>query len=651
VSPATPIDILKKYWGYDQFRSLQQPVISSVMEGRDTVALLHTGAGKSVCYQVPAMCLPGKTLVVSPLIALMQDQVDSLNNKGISAKALYSGLNYRQVDLILDNFVNGPLKILYVSPERLAAVMFIERFKKAKVSLIAIDESHCISQWGHDFRPSYHEIKNLREWHPDVPMIAVTATATPEVVEDITDKLEMKDPMVHKSSFARDNISFAVMMTEEKMEKLSGFLDKVQGSGIIYMRSRKKVEYLSNYLNKNGRTTDFYHGGLPMKTRMRVQKDWIDGDTKIIICTNAFGMGVDKPDVRFVVHCDIPPSLEEYYQEAGRAGRDRLPSYALCIISQGDITKLQQFHLSSYPSLDFLEEVYRRVCSYLKVGYGSGAGETFDLSLEEFCAQYRYHPSRVYSCLNIMEKEGWLMLSQSFREPSKVVFTSAKNRISLSTRNKSVKSRLLIHMIRKFEGIFLDFVMIDEGAISNELVIPRKVIVQELKIMDKETILSYKPSSDKPKLTFLKDRPAKNSFAIDEKSYLEREANAAKKMRSIQEYMTSNQCRQQSILSYFAEESESCGRCDICKGSKQKLFTEQEKMMAFDHIRKSMNNDMIQIGYYLNLWPFNKRNKVFAIIQELCHDKHLLHQEGEVLVLYTQRDEAFSTNQAVTDNE
>lgn len=651
MSAVTPIDILKKYWGYDQFRSLQKPVIDSVMDGHDTVALLHTGAGKSVCYQVPAMCLPGKTLVVSPLIALMQDQVDSLSKKGIPAKALFSGLSYRQVDLILDNFVNGPLKILYVSPERLGAVMFIERFKRAEVSLIAIDESHCISQWGHDFRPSYHEIKNLREWHPDVPIIAVTATATPKVVDDITDKLEMTNPVVHTSSFARDNISFAVMMTEEKMDKLSDFLDKVSGSGIIYMRSRKKVEHLSNYLNEHGRETDFYHGGLPMKTRMRVQKAWIEGDTKIIICTNAFGMGVDKPDVRFVVHCDIPPSLEEYYQEAGRAGRDGLPSYAISIISHGDITKLQQFHLSSYPSLDFLEEVYRRVCSYLKVGYGSGAGETFDLSLEEFCAQYRYHPSRIYSCLNIMEKEGWLMLSQSFREPSKIVFTSAKNRISLSTRNKTVKSRLLIHMIRKFEGIFLDFVMIDEGAMSNELGIPRKVIIQELKIMDKETILSYKPSSDKPKLTFLKDRPAKNSFAIDETAYLTRESNAAKKMHSIQEYMTSSQCRQKTILAYFAEDSDDCGRCDICKGSKDKIFTEKEKMMAYDHIVRNMDNGMMQIGYYLNLWPFNKRNKVFAIIQELCRDKYLTHQEGEFVMLNSHKDIQSNANKSQIDSE
>ncbi len=630
----TPLQVLKKYWGYDQFRSLQADVIDSVLAGRDTVALLHTGAGKSVCYQVPALCFPGKTLVISPLIALMQDQVDALNKKGIMAKAVYSGMKYQQLDLILDNFMNGPLKILYVSPERLQTDIFLERFKKANVSLIAVDESHCISQWGHDFRPAYYEIKELREWHPKVPIIAVTATATPKVVEDITEKLEMVSPNVLTSTFERENLSFTVMLSEEKMDKLNNFLSKMRGSGIIYMRSRKKVEQLAAYLNKDIEGDDiasYYHGGLNMKTRMRVQREWIENKLRIIVCTNAFGMGVDKPDVRFVVHCDIPPSLEEYYQEAGRAGRDGKPAHAVSIINFGDIVKLQQHHLSLYPSLEFLERVFNRLCSYLKVGYGSGAGESFDLSLEDFCNKYRYHIGKVFNCLNIMEKEGWIFLNQAMRKPSQIVFTSDKGRISLSSRNKDVKSRMILHFIRKYEGIFMDFVTIDEGKLANELSIPLPKLIQELKVMDKETILAYRPSSEKPRITFLMDRPAPNSFAIDEVRYLAREANAAVKMRAVQDYMTSFSCRQQTILTYFGEEKPPCGRCDICRGTKKKLFTEEEKYALLEHIRKISKNGLMHCDSYLRLWPFNKQNKAFAILQQLHFEKEICFERDNII--------------------
>ncbi len=631
----SPLEVLKHYWGYDQFRSLQSDVIDSVLSGKDTIALLATGAGKSVCYQVPALCLPGKTLVISPLIALMQDQVDSLNKKGILAKAIYSGLNFREVDLILDNFMNGPLKILYVSPERLETDIFLERFKKTKISLVAIDESHCISQWGHDFRPAYYNIKELREWHPNVPFIAVTATATPAVVEDIADKLALQNPNVITSTFARDNLSFSVILSEDKMEKLSLFLSKMKGSGIIYMRSRKKVEQLAAYLNKDLEPQDhvanFYHGGMHMKTRMRVQKEWIDNKMKIIVCTNAFGMGVDKPDVRFVVHCDIPPSLEEYYQEAGRAGRDGEHAHAVSIINFGDIVKLQQHHLSSFPPLDYLEQVYNRLCSYLKVGYGSGAGESFDLSLEDFCSKFRYHIGRVFSCLNIMEQEGWLFLNQAMRKPSQLVFTSSKNRISLSSRNKDLKSKMIMHLIRKYEGVFTDFVLIDEGKIANELGISVDKLVKELKVLDKETIISYKPSSEKPRITFLMDRPAPNSFAIDEPRYKEREEKAAIKMRSIQEYMTSYGCRQQTILSYFGEEKGSCGRCDICRGSKKKEFTDLEKSGLLTHIRKKANNGLMHCDSYIRMWPHNKRKKAFAILQELHIEKEINFDDDNII--------------------
>jgi len=629
----TPRQVLQKFWGYDDFRSLQSEVIDSVLQGNDTIALLATGAGKSVCYQVPAMCLPGKTVVVSPLIALMQDQVDALNKKGIMARAIYAGLGYRKVDLILDNFMNGPLKLLYLSPERLESADFMERFKRTDVSLIAVDESHCISQWGHDFRPSYHNILKLREWKPDVPVIAVTATATPAVVEDITDKLDLKSPKIIQSTFGRDNLSLTIMLTEEKMNNLSEVLHKMKGSGIIYMRSRAKVEALSKYLNNQGITTDFYHGGLNIANRNAVQEDWIKNKTRIIVCTNAFGMGVDKSDVRFVIHCDVPPSIEEYYQEAGRAGRDGKMSYAISLVGYSDFVKLQQLHLISFPEPKVIEDFYYKICNHLKIGYGSGAGESFDVDLEEFSRKYRIPIANVYSCLSILEKEGWLALNGAYRKPSKMVFTSAKSNISLSSRNRGLKSEMLLYMIRNFEGVFMDFVDIDEGKMANALNVKKSEIEFELKVMDRETILSYQPSTTLPRLLFLLDRPAKDSFSIDIERYNKRKENAAIKMNAIQDLMSSFDCRQQAVLKYFGEEVTECGICDICKGSKSNLFSDEEKMKLFDHLKSHLNNGRLYCEDYLQLWPYNKRNKAFSCIQQLLKENFIEIDDQNIITL------------------
>ncbi len=629
----SPLSVLKKYWGYDDFRSSQKAIIQSVIDGNDTLALLHTGAGKSICYQVPALCLPGKTIVISPLIALMQDQVDALNKRDIFAKAIYSGIGFRQVDLILDNFVNGPLKILYVSPERLETDIFLERFKLAKVSLIAIDEAHCISQWGHDFRPSYFNISKLREFKPEVPIVAVTATATEKVANDIVERLEFKKPSIFRSSFRRENISFTVMMTEEKEEALLNVLSKVGGSGIIYLRSRTKVQQLSKFLNSKGINSSFYHGGLNMKTRMRVQKEWIENKQRIIVSTNAFGMGVDKPDVRFVIHYDIPPSVEEYYQEAGRGGRDGKLAYAISIVGYSDVVKLQKYHLNSFPELEVLELFYNRLCSFLKVGYGSGAGESKQINLEDFSNLYRYSLSLIYSCLNILEKEGWLVLNEGIKNPSKIVFTTAKDKISLSTRNKGVKSEILLYLLRKYEGVFVDYTKIDEGAMANDLNISTTTVMNELNVMKRETILDYIPASEMPKILFLLDRPAPKSFSIDAVRYRERELNARTKMRAIQDYMTTNSCRQKGILDYFNEESEPCGLCDICKGSKQDLFSEDEKNALLDHLVEKLVDGKIDAEEYMKIWPYNKRNKAYACIQQLVKEKQLVYDEMNIISL------------------
>lgn len=621
----TPRIVLKKYWGYDDFRSLQYDVISSILKGKDTIGLLHTGAGKSVCYQVPAMCFEGKTIVVSPLIALMQDQVAALEKKGIMARAIYAGLPFRKLDLILDNFVNGPLKILYVSPERLQTEIFLERFKKAKVSLIAVDESHCISQWGHDFRPSYHKIHELREWHPNVPIIAVTATANTEVVHDITDKLELRDPQIIKASFERENLSFTVMLKEEKIASILHVLHKVKGSGIIYVRSRAKVEKLSYELNKQGIPSEYYHGGLNMKTRIATQERWINNKARVIVCTNAFGMGVDKPDVRFVIHADIPPSIEEYYQEAGRAGRDGYAAFAISIIGYNDIVKLQKQHHISYPPFEMIVSVYNKLCSYLKIAYGGGAGETRDIDFEEFSNLCGQSMAQIYSIIDILQKEEWIVLNEYAKKPARLKITAPRSRIVMSSQNKKIKDELITYIFRNYPGITMNHVQVDEGKLANAFQIKKEELINHLVIMHREAIIDYTPSSDQAQVIFLQDRPAKDSFTIDKKDFLIRKDRALQKIQAIQEYMTGFGCRQQFILQYFDEQSAPCGRCDICKGSLNSTFTDTQMFALFEHLKRYMNGEKaLDCDEYLDFYPYNKRTTAYACLKKLSDEKYIL---------------------------
>lgn len=627
--------ILKKYWGYDDFRSLQGEVISSVLAGNDTVALLHTGAGKSLCYQLPSLVFEGKTVVISPLIALMQDQVSGLIARGINAKAIYAGMSAREVDLTIDNFVHGPIKILYVSPERAGTDIFLDRFARADISLIAVDEAHCISQWGYDFRPSYFNISQLRELKPNVPIIAVTATATGQVVEDIKKKLELRKTNVIVSTFERDNISLSIMITESKDKMLLDLLQKMSGVGIIYMRSRKKVKHLTEWLGKRGINASYYHGGLPMKTRKKIQDKWQHSKDGLIICTNAFGMGVDKPDVRFVIHLDVPPSIEEYYQEAGRAGRDGNPSYAISIISHGDIMRLDYNILLSYPPIEEISAVYQKLCSFLKVAYGSGEMETYRFDFEAFCDRFDLRQSKIHSILSLLEKEGWLQFNDGYKNPSTLLITADKNDVVNYSKKSDMRSKIMMQIVRNYEGLFIDHTPIDEEKLAEELHIELKSLIKEIKLMHKLDLIHYVQSVEGPRVTFLRPRMEPGAFGIDNKMYKFRAERAKVRRSAMTAYILSDSCRQQQLLTYFEEESGPCGRCDICKGSAVTFFTQEEKEKVRQHILKRMTANKLHLEEYLLRWPYNKRAKAKACVLALETEGYFRIDDHDRITLLT----------------
>lgn len=419
-------NILAKYWGYHSFRPLQEEIITSVLQGNDTLALLPTGGGKSVCFQVPALVQEGVCIVISPLIALMKDQVDNLQKKGISAIAITSAMHKREIDIAFDNCVYGNIKFLYLSPERLITPIAQARIQKMKVSLIAVDEAHCISQWGYDFRPSYLEIAKLRELQPKVPVLALTATATPEVVKDIQEKLRFKKANVLQKSFERKNLAYVVIGEEDKLSRLLKVVNNVGGTGVVYVRNRKKTQEVAAFLQKNKIPADFYHAGLTPGERSQKQDSWIKNKTRVIVATNAFGMGIDKPDVRFVVHLDLPDSLEAYFQEAGRAGRDEGKAYAVMLYNEADINDLKSNVEMSFPSVEEIRQTYQALANYYQLAVGSGEGAAFDFDISELCRNYKLEPVTVFNSIRFLEKEGYISATEAVYQPSRINFTLNK---------------------------------------------------------------------------------------------------------------------------------------------------------------------------------------------------------------------------------
>lgn len=563
----TPEQVLQQYWGYSAFRTPQREIIESILQGRDAVGILPTGAGKSVCFQVPALVREGLCVVVTPLIALMQDQVAQLRQKGIPAVAIHSGLTHREIDILLDNCVYGQQKFLYVSPERLLTELFRARFARMNVTLIAIDEAHCISQWGYDFRPPYLQIAALREIKPNVPMVALTASATKIVKDDIIGKLQLKNPEIFQISFARSNLSLVVRKTESKEKKLLDILNKVPGPGIVYVRSRKATLVLNKFLQRHSVSSTFYHAGLPHALREGHQQTWLQNRCRIMVATNAFGMGINKPDVRTVIHMDLPESLESYYQEAGRAGRDGRRAYATILFHELDGQALQHKTEQSQPRLEYLQKVYQALANYFQLAMGSGQSESFDFDLESFCERFSLKSATVYPALKKLEEFGLIQFNESFYRPSQVHLSIDKKKIYEFQVANERFDPLIKMLLRLYGGeLYSDFVTISESQLAHAVRQSTGEVQIQLQQLHKLQMLVYLPTKDTPQITFVLARQDADRLPVDAALLESRRQLHLKKTQAMVNYAEqTHRCRMQVIQEYFDEITyNTCGICDVC---------------------------------------------------------------------------------------
>jgi ATP-dependent DNA helicase RecQ len=631
-----PKEILQQYWGHTSFRPMQEDIINAVLSGKDVLALLPTGGGKSVCFQVPALLRDGVCVVVTPLIALMKDQVNQLKKRNIPAIAIYSGMSTREIDMSLDNCVYGNVKFLYISPERLKTELFLERVKKMKVCLLAIDEAHCISQWGYDFRPPYLEIAQFRKILPGINVVALTATATREVKEDIQQKLEFTQGVVFQKSFVRENLSYAVREDEGKERKLVEALERVPGSAIVYVRSRKKTKEIALLLLKKGIKADFYHAGLDNETRAQKQEAWTVGNIRVMVATNAFGMGIDKPDVRLVVHMDLPDSLEAYYQEAGRAGRDENTAYALVICHQQDIDDLTNRVLMNYPSIEFLRKVYQCLANYYKMAVGSSQMTSYDFLIDDFCQSFRLNTVEAYQAIKKLEEEGFVQLNESFYASSKLVFNLDHQKL-YEFQIAHAKFDLIIKAVLRLYGgeLFAHFCHISEFQVARLLNISVKEVVLALTALHNMDVVFYDPQKDKPQLTFLTPRLDANKLPINiEKMNFRKERDLAKAQAVIDYVKTSARCRTQMLLEYFDELTDlHCGVCDFCVEQKrqEKVGAVYEKI--YQKIRLVLMDHPVGVEELMQEMKAFRKNEVAEVVRKMIDCGEIKYQDDQKLAL------------------
>jgi ATP-dependent DNA helicase RecQ len=624
----TPRQILTTYWGFSQFRPLQEEIINSVLAGEDTLALLPTGGGKSICFQVPALAQDGICIVISPLISLIKDQVENLQKRGIKALSVTSAQHKSEIDIILDNCIYGKVKFLYISPERIQNELFLERVKKMKINLIAIDEAHCISQWGYDFRPSYLNITKLRELFPKTPLIALTATATKKVVVDIQEKLEFKKGKVFQKSFERKNLSYSLVYEEDKNRKLFEILTKIPASGIVYVRNRKKTQAIAEYLIKHGITADYYHAGLDSRLRALKQENWIQNKTRVIVATNAFGMGIDKPDVRVVVHMDLPDSLEAFFQEAGRAGRDEKKAFAILIYAENDRLELEQNILQGFPNIDEIRKTYQALANYYQIAIGSGENVGFELNLSKICNTYNLDVLSFFNSLKFIEKEGFISTTDAVYSPSRIKFkVNNEDLYKFQIANKTYDNFIKL-ILRSYYGTFDEFVNISEYDLSQRTGLTTEQITKALSNLETFGIIEYIQKSALPKIFFLKPRIDASKLVISKENYSDRKKTAIEKMEYVIHYATStHKCRSQILLNYFGEtDNYRCGICDICLERNKLNLSNLEFEQVSNQIKIILKKNPLHLSELVNQLN-GKSDKSLKVIQWLIDNEKIAYND------------------------
>jgi ATP-dependent DNA helicase RecQ len=592
--------ILKENWGYEEFRPLQLDIVRSAHSGKDTLALLPTGGGKSITFQVPAMAKEGICIVVTPLIALMKDQVENLQKRKIKTAAIHSGMSMAEISLTLDNCIYGDYKFLYVSPERLETKLFRERLVKMPVNLVAIDEAHCISQWGFDFRPSYLKIAEIRELIPDIPFLALTASAKPKVQQDIIEFLKLENPTVIKKSFFRDNLVYVVRETNDKIGQLVKICNSVKGTGIVYVSTRKRTKEVAQMLAQKRIRADYYHGGLSNNLRADKQDRWQRGSTRVIVATNAFGMGIDKPDVRFVVHLNLPDSLEGYYQEAGRGGRDGLKSYAVLLFNNTDLANINKKSEQMFPEIDVMKRVYQSLCNYLNIPYGGGKGMSFDFNINEFARNFKFDLITAFYSLKYLQTEGYLVMSEEVANPSRVHFVVDRDALYKYQVANTRFDAFIKLLLRSYTGMFSVYTRINEDDLARRAGVTVEVIYNYLNNLDKAGIIHYIPRRTGPQIVLTYERLRPESLLISKVDFDIRRKAEQERVDSVIEYATrKDKCRSEILLAYFGEkESDECKRCDICidtsdlnqKDIEEQVINElREQVCDADYLARTIN--------------------------------------------------------------
>ena len=618
-------EILKQYWGYDSFRDLQEEIITSIGEGKDTLGLMPTGGGKSITFQVPALAQEGICIVITPLIALMKDQVQNLRKREIKALAIYSGMTRQEILTALENCIFGNYKFLYISPERLDTEIFRTKLRSMKVSMITVDESHCISQWGYDFRPAYLKIAEIRELLPEVPVLALTATATPEVVTDIQARLKFREGNVFRMSFERKNLAYIVRKTDNKTKEIPYILQRISGSAIIYVRNRRRTKEITELLMNEGITADFYHAGLDNAVKDLRQKRWQSGEVRVMVATNAFGMGIDKPDVRIVLHLDLPDSPEAYFQEAGRAGRDGEKAYAVILYSKSDKTTLHKRVVDTFPDKEYILNVYEHLQYYYQMAMGDGFQCIREFNLEEFCRKFKYFPVPVDSALKILTQAGYLEYTDEQDNSSRILFTIRRGELYKLREMGKEAEALIQSILRSYTGVFTDYAYISEESLAIRTGLTRQQIYNILVTLTKRRIVDYIPRKKTPYIIYTRERLELRFLHIPPSVYEERKARYEARIKAMEEYVTTeNICRSRMLLRYFGEKNEhNCGQCDVCLS---KRATDNLSEKSYEEVKRQILN----LLSHSPLTPAETADQIKAEKEDIGQVIRYLLDEGEL---------------------